>query len=177
MARQKTPPKGPLKGRSDSPGFSMVEAAAALAVLSIIAAAAAVLFSAGARALENSRQISVDAARLLEAEATLREAAGEVRIPFWERRASLELGEKSASVPYYRGDAASRLELSWREGFLVVSRPGLRSRFPRVSVLGVGPLLGPAGGLRGFLVELSARGRRCEVAAPFGQCALCPGEE
>jgi len=175
-----------MLSRPDERGFTMAEAVAAIAVISIIGGLLAVFSSVGLRAIERTRGAATAAANLLEAETTLRDAAALVRIPYWERKPELRFASGKASIPYFRGDPESRLELDWDGRSLLVAEPSVEEPPPdglrvaqeaklSVEVLRVGPLLAPSGEARGLLFELAAGGRRCAVAARFGQAPLGMG--
>jgi hypothetical protein len=177
-----------MAAKRDEAGFTLAEAAAAIAVLSVIAGLVAAFASGGLRSVERSRSASEMAAVLLRTEAALREAAAEVRIPYWERRAAIRVAEGQVEVPYFQGEADSFLRLDWDGRRLAIAggaaagddgrSSGGRSavRFP-VAVRGVETFRAPGGEPRGLVVELEVRGRRCAIAASFGQGPLGLGRE
>jgi hypothetical protein len=163
-----------MAAKRDEDGFTLAEAAAAIAVLSILAGLLAAFASGSLRSIERSRPASASAAMLLETEAALREAVAEVRIPFWERRPAIRLAEGRAEIPYLGGDPESFLRIEWDGRSLAIA--GGAERFP-VAVRAVETLDAPSGEPRGLVAELEVRGRRCAIAARFGQGPLCLGRE
>jgi hypothetical protein len=162
-----------VKPRAGDSGFTLVEAAAALALLCLVAGLATAFYSGGAGALERARGASAQAAILLETEAALRDALGQVRIPYWERQPALRFADGEVSIPYFKGEAGTRLELDWEARSLNVGG----RRFAPVEVLGTGTLVAPSGETQGIVVTLAVGGRPCPVAARFGQSALRLGKE
>lgn len=163
--------------RPDDSGFTMLEAAVALALLSAFGGLVATLASGGTRAIERAHEASAAASALLGSEAAIRGAASRVRIPYWERKASLRKTERGFSIPYYEGDPALRLELGRDEKSLYIATAGEARRFASVEALGIDPLVASTGELRGMAVALSIGGSRYLVAARFGQGALGLGKE
>jgi hypothetical protein len=164
-----------MSSRADEAGFALAEAVAALLVLSVLGGIALGFASSALGAIGRSGRAARSAAVLLGAEAAIRDAAAEVRIPYWERRAALLVAEGRASAPFFRGDPRSRLELAWEGGSLAVSRGGGTgdvSRIAPLRILGVGPLRGRRGELRGIVVSVEVEGRACAIAASFGQGPL-----
>jgi type II secretory pathway pseudopilin PulG len=163
--------------RASDAGFTLVEAAATLALISIIGGLVSTFAAGGMRAIEATRKAQAEASMALKVGAALRDAAGQVRIPYWERKASLRIADSSASVPYFRGDRASILELDWKGRSLAISKAGATESMSPAETLGVAPLLGASGELRGIVVALSVGGKSCAISARFGQAALSLGKE
>jgi type II secretory pathway pseudopilin PulG len=156
----------------------MLEAVVALAVLSIFGGAVMAVSSGGMRAIDRAHAASASASTLLGMDDAIRRAAGRVRIPYWERRASVVRSDAGASIAYFDGEAASTLELDWKGKSLNVSTPEGKQSFSPVEDVRVDPLLASTGELRGMTIDFSIRGKRYAITAHFGGVALSrAGEE
>jgi len=119
-------------------------------------------------AIERARAASASASTLLAMDDRLRNMAGRVRIPYWERRATVALEPGGASVSYYEGEEPSRLGIVLRGKSLTLSASGDEHSFSPIDEPRVALLKTAAGELSGISLEFSLRGKRYLIAAPFG---------
>ncbi|HUX39787.1 MAG TPA: hypothetical protein VMV83_01370 [Rectinemataceae bacterium] len=92
--------------------FTLVEAAAAIAVLSLLALIGfTAVTSASAKAAHYLGEATF-AHRLVSLDATLRASLARVKPPFWATAASVEVSSESAHVSYLDGESSSVLEIS-----------------------------------------------------------------
>lgn len=183
-----------MSSRPDESGYTMVEAAVALALLSLLAGAIAAFSFGGFRALEGARAAYASARTLGRMEEAMRREAGKIRIPFWDRGARLEesSGDRAearflpeagasaagrASIAYYEGEREKLLSFGWELGRLVLAAPEAEEDFAPIEELRVFPM--PASGAcpRGLRIEFTMRGKRYAIAAHFGGAALGEGRD
>jgi len=162
------PWRGRVSSRPDQRGFTTFEALVALGLLSLLGGAPIAFSSGGMRAIERARAASASASTLLAMDDRLRNMAGRVRIPYWERRATVALEPGGASVSYYEGEESSRLGIVLRGKSLTLSASGDEHSFSPIDEPRVALLKTAAGELSGISLEFSLRGKRYLIAAPFG---------
>lgn len=105
--------------RYSEAAFTLVEAAAAIAVISLLAI---VGFAAFAGADRTNRRIIgsvVASGRLLELESMLRRNVSRIDMPFWAPCDCVEGGEAETGIAYYEGKPDERLRLSFHEGYVM----------------------------------------------------------
>jgi type II secretory pathway pseudopilin PulG len=159
----------------DEAGYTMVEAAVTLALLSLLGGAIAAFSFGGLRALERARAASASAGTLARMEEALGREAGRVRVPYWDRGARLKIlagDEGYASMPCFDGVRNMRLKLSWGGGRFVISTPEGSESFAPVESVSVSALPAPEACPRGLEVDFSMRGRKYAIEAHFGGAAI-----
>jgi hypothetical protein len=101
-------------------GFTIVET---LTAMGIICTALLLVWwgvSASMTGVSQSKGNVFFAMDLLRADRLIRDAAGEVQIPYWERRLNLQSGEDDLTIPWYRGVADNYLHLFPEDDALIM---------------------------------------------------------
>ena len=158
-------------------GFTLVEVSAALALLALIAL---VLWSGFSTALEGGskavKRIKANT-ELLHADRLLREAAREIRIPFWENgRAAIEgkaVGEgavPAVSIPFYRGEREAYVSIDVSGHLLTIQTPDAAMSVPLEGEKSLSFRTGDDGSVWG--IELTVDGGRLSIPAPFGAAGV-----
>jgi hypothetical protein len=75
--------------------------------------------SASAGAMEEAKNRTLFGIQLLRADSLIRNRIGAVAIPYWER-ATPEIAESSATIPWFRGEREGYVQLAVEEGSLVM---------------------------------------------------------
>jgi hypothetical protein len=121
-------PHSPSAKRSSEAAFTLVEAAAAIAVIALLSI---VGFAAFAGADRTNRRIMGNVAisgRLLELESMLRRHVSRIEMPFWAPCDCVEGSEAETEIAYYEGKPDERLKLSFHEGYVLAETPLIKER-------------------------------------------------
>ena len=153
-------------------GSTTLEALAAVVILAAAGAAALGAAGPGMDAWKECVETSAAAALALGVDDALRSAALEVRVPWWERGALLEGGEKSMRMSYWRGLKKESWTITARDGGLFLATPESSRFFRGVRLIHAGPAPDDGSPPRGSRVDYRIDGRLYSTTAGFGGWAL-----
>jgi hypothetical protein len=167
------------KIRAWEEGWTLTELLAAIGIMAAAGLIAARLLAPCAASLRTSQETLGRTAALIRADGLIREFAGTIAIPYWERQDRIIQGESSIEIPWYKGAADLRLILDCREAGLVmaIAGPGFREETViggfRVSAL---ELIRGAEGLPfGLDLRGDFQGRDFRLTCAFGSFPLTGG--
>jgi prepilin-type N-terminal cleavage/methylation domain-containing protein len=104
-------------------GFTLLEALAAMGVISIVLTVLALAFTSSAAALEKSKDTLIFGVKLLRADSLIRNRVGAIAVPYWENLVP-EAGSSSLTIPWYRGKHDAKLRLSAEDHALILETEG-----------------------------------------------------
>jgi hypothetical protein len=150
----------------------MIEAAASIAVLSLLCA---IGFFALSSAGKGARQIWAElaaATRLIQAEALLRREFSQIEEPFWGPPDTIEIQANGARVGYFRGDPKAYVSVSEVEGFVLLSSPEGSWRLGPFGASKPSILKNAEDDPIGIRLEILMAGRTARVDSIFSAIAL-----
>ncbi len=153
-------------------GFSLIEAAMALAVISVLGFASISFFSESLDFLDKAASANIrnkETATLVYYTMTTVER---IRFPFWtDLKSEIEhpRGGNDLLIPYLDGKSERTLALTYRNGILSIKTPELKKQFAGGESCSIGLLKTAGGGIAGVSLTLKYAGRESiRIMAPFG---------
>ena len=168
--------RGLRPGKGET-AFTLVEALAAIAVISLFALAGlSVLGSAGEKAGLLIARIS-KAHGLLLLDRELDADLARVRLPYWSSGSDLRVSKEAAALPYVDGENDAVLELRVEGAYLDIGMPGRSLRLGPFGALELGLLKDKEGGPIGISLSLGEGGKDGVVAGLFSSVPLIVGAQ
>jgi hypothetical protein len=158
--------------REREAGFTLIEAAAAVGLLSLLSL---VGFASLSRAGDATMRLigdSLTVGRLFEAEALFLREASRIREPFWAPDSAASIGKDSALVAYYGGDPGAFLSVICSDGYVVLASPQGRWRLGPFESASLSPVENSAGAGIGMKIDLSVGGKAVALTAVFSSIPL-----
>jgi type II secretory pathway pseudopilin PulG len=164
--------------RDPEAAYTLVEAAASIAVLALLAIIGAAAIGVASKALDRDSRRSKEAGLLLRLEAALDRATGRVTMPFWLGPPPLPASPASSfEIRYVGGDPAAKLAISFENGFIIVRTKGIAESIGPFDAAAFSALVAKGPGLVGVDAEVGLAGRAYSFRAVFGSIPLMAGTE
>lgn len=167
------PPYPPSSvSRDPETGSTVIEALMALLLIALALGAAFASVSGGLRSIGSSGGTIKNAATLLRFDDALRNAALDVRVPYWEGDSAVTPDGAGGAVGFWQGTRNEALRLGMDGNGAFLENPSGRRNFPKVELLSVGPLADSSGRERGLRVSYRIGEREFSTEALFGAAGI-----
>jgi hypothetical protein len=104
-------------------GFTLLEALAAMGVITVVLTLLAMALPSSIAALGKSRDTLIFGVKLLRADSLIRNRVGAIAVPYWENLV-LDAGISSLTIPWYQGKPGAKLRLSAEDNALILEIEG-----------------------------------------------------
>ncbi len=152
-----------------SSGFTLVEALAALTIISIIGVSLLPLFSRTLKFTERLKRENRWNREKIDFERALRKSVSFIVFPFWTTPVIHKEDTGSTEIPFWKGKEKVRLSIGFAGGSLSLTSPENSRTFTGYEEVRISPLLNRRGSTVGITVTVKKRGRKAvTVLCTFG---------
>jgi len=158
-------------------GFTVLEVLVGLAILSLLGIGVWSGVAASLRAASRLRAAVLANARLLQLDDRIREAAGRIVPPWWEKGPEIQELQGEWRVPLVDGYPEKFLVVAFKDGVLSIDDGDFVSLFPGFTSVRLAPAWEGESGFGGLRLEVTGKGiGPLSISARFGGAELCsPG--
>lgn len=155
--------------------FTMVEAAAAIAVLTLLAIIGGFSIRVASEGFEKIVRSTEAVSRLLHLETALRQETGKVSVPYWEGPLSISSKNGNVSIPFVGGDPKALLVLSEANGFVFLDAPEFSETIGPFDSVEISTCEDESRGVIGLTTTASIEGLTATIKTVFSSLPLPVG--
>lgn len=160
-------------GKRGEAAFTLVEAAASIAVLTLLAFVGFAGITHASRTSANLMGNLLASSRLLDTERLLRDEVGKIQAPYWAPDAWVSIGGQTARIPYYCGNSQAAITLAVTDtSYLALSSPRGDWKLGPFKQIAFAPLKGKGEADIGLKVDIEVGGRKVSLSSVFGGVPL-----